>query len=149
VKGALVGWVIFQATGYFRYYFRDYPRDAASDFNMIMENMALAINPWKNRYPAIYFPCNFSWPYLYFLFFTNYDPHLLQQDFPDREPGLFGDVSRVGKFHIACNVQEIWDSGTPGLFVVPVHEIPDAPPLAIVFGLDGQPQYKLIGRDLP
>jgi len=149
VRGVLVGWVIFQATGYFGYYFRDYSRDAARDFNMIMKNMALAINPWKDRYPVIYFPCDFSWPYLYFLFFTNYDPHLLQQDFPDREPGLFGDVSRVDKFHIVCNVQEIWGSGTPGLFIVPVHEIPDAPPLAIVSGLDGQPQYKLIGRDLP
>ncbi len=149
VRGALVGWVIFQATGYFRYYFRDYPRDAARNFNVVMKAAALALNSWKDRYPAIYFTCDSNWPYLYFLFFTRYDPHLLQQDLPERGPMLFGAVSRVGKFHNVCNTQEIWDSGAPGLFVVPIQEIPDVPPLAVVPGMDGQPRYKLIGRYSP
>lgn len=142
----VAGWILFQAFGYFRYYFQDYPRDAARNFNVVMKRAALTMNQGADEYPAIYFTCDSNWPYLYFLFFTRYDPHLLQQDLPERGAMLFGAVSRVGKFHNVCNTQEIWDSGAPGLFVVPVQEIPDVPPLAIVPDLDGQPRYKLLGR---
>lgn len=111
-----------------------------------MKETSIAMSQWAEEYAAIYFTCDSNWPYLYFLFFTRHDPRLLQQDLPERGKGLFGAVSRVGKFHNVCNTQEIWDSGAVGLFVVPVQEIPDVVPLTIIPGLDGQPRYKIVGR---
>ncbi len=146
LAGLLAGWILYQGILYFGYYFTTYPRDAARNFNVPMKEVSIAMSRWVEAYPAIYFTCDSNWPYLYFLFFTRYHPHLLQQDLPERGNGLFGAVSRVGQFHNVCNTQEIWDSGAVGLFVVPVQEIPDATPLAVTTGLDGQPRYKIVGR---
>lgn len=101
---------------------------------------------WEEENLAVYFTCQSSWAYLHLLFFTHYDPHLLQQDLPERENRLFGAVSRVGPFHITCDTQQIWNSEVPGIFAVPMHELPDVAPLAVIPNVDGTPLYKIVIR---
>jgi len=142
----IVGWVLLDGISYFNYYFTRYPLDAARVFNVGMVKAAVAMDQLDDDYEAVYFTCDSNWPYLYILFFTRYNPHLLQTDLPERGEGLFATVSRVGKYYNVCNTEELWRQGTRGLFIVPVSELPDVVPLAITPGFDGQPRYKIIGR---
>ncbi|MGB9777740.1 MAG: hypothetical protein ACPL7C_14520, partial [Anaerolineae bacterium] len=144
----ILGWGIHQGAGYFRYYFTTYPRNAAHRFDVPMKMAVLALDKWweKENLP-VYFTCQSSWAYLHFLFFTRYDPRLLQQDLPKREDRLFGPVSRVGQFHLTCDTQQIWNSGARGIFVVPIQEVPDIPPLEVIPDGEGRPLYKIVIRD--
>lgn len=143
----VAGWVLCQGAGYFGYYFSTYPKEAAQRFDVPMQQTFLVLREQQiDGEQDIYFTCQSSWPYLHFLFLTRYDPHLLQQDLPEREERLFGNVFRVGKFHVTCDTQRIWDSGTPGIFVVPAHEIPEATLLTWVPNTDGTPLFKVVIR---
>jgi 4-amino-4-deoxy-L-arabinose transferase-like glycosyltransferase len=142
----VLGWVGVNASGYFGYYFTRYPADAAYRFDVGMREVVTAMDRVDDDYETVYFTCHASWPYLHILFFTRYDPALLQADLPVRGSELFAPVSRVGKYHITCDTEELWASGQPGLFVVPVGELPDVQPLAVTTGADGQPLFKIIGR---
>lgn len=144
---SLAGWALFQGVGYFGHYFSTYPKEAAQRFDATMQQTFLVLREQQiDGEQDIYFTCQSSWPYLHFLFFTRYDPHLLQQDLPEREERLFGSVFRVGKFHVTCDTQRIWDSGAPGIFVVLAHEIPEATPLTWVPNTDGTPLFKVVIR---
>lgn len=141
-----LGWVGSDAWGYFNYYFTRYPNEAAPRFNSEMREVVVEMDRVDDEYETVYFTCYASWPYLYILFYTRYDPALLQRDPPVRGEELFAPVSRVGKYHITCTIEDLWNSGQPGLFVVRVDELPDTQPLAITPGTDGQPLFKIVGR---
>ena len=138
--------VAIPALPYFGYYFTDYPGEYGYLFNVGLKNAAVAMDKVDDEYENVYISCKAYWPYLYVLFFTRYDPHLLQTDLPVRGEELFAPVSRVGKYHNVCNTEELWAQGEEGLFIVPMDELAGAEPLVVVPGWNGQPEYKLVGR---
>ncbi len=141
----IAGWMALSIILYFRYYFTEYPSRVAPRFSPEMRNLAIAVDQLDEMYTEVYVPCDLTWPYLYLLFFTRYDPHLLQADLPVRGPDLFAPVYRLGKYHIVCNIHEIWNTGR-GLFVVPLNDFPYEQPLRIIYGPYGEPFYKILVR---
>ncbi len=112
-----------------------------------MREAVTAMDRFDDEYYEVYFDSDVNYyPYIDILFFTRYDPHLLQTDLPDRLPGLFAPVLRVGKYHTVYDTGMLWNKGLPGLFVVPADELPDVSPLAITPGPDGRPLFKIVGR---
>ncbi|MCX7683114.1 MAG: glycosyltransferase family 39 protein [Anaerolineae bacterium] len=139
-------WVAVSATLYFREYFTAYPRVVAHRLSVEMPDLAVAVSDLSDSYEHVYITCYSTWPYLYLLFFTRYDPHLLQEDLPVRGNELFAPVSRLGKYHIICDILNVWNSGEQGLFVVPLNDPPDAQPLQVICGPSGKPCYKILAR---
>lgn len=141
----VVALVAIPALSYFGYYFTAYPSEYGHRFDVEMKKVVTTMDRMDDGH-EVYFTCQSNWPYLYVLFFTRYDPHLLQTDPPVREEGLFAPVSRLGRYHFICNTEELWEQGERGLFVTPASELPDVTPLAIISRSDGEPLYKIIER---
>lgn len=142
----IAGWVTVSSGLYLRYYFAEYPDQVARRLSVEMRDLAIAIARLDNASGEVYITCYSTWPYLYLLFFTRYDPHRLQADLPVRGPELFAPVSRLGKYHFVCDIRSIWASGQRGLFVVPVSDVTDERPLQIICGPFGEPCYKILVR---
>jgi hypothetical protein len=144
VLTALV-WTGISACGYFGYYFTRYSADLPHyRFDVGIREAVTAMDRLDDEYGVVYFNCYANaFPYIDILFFTRYDPRLLQADLPDWEGG---SVRRVGKYHFICDTEAVWASGLPGLFVVPADELPDVPPLAVTTYANGQPRFKIAGR---
>lgn len=146
VLSLIVIWVAVSATLYFKLYFTEYPSKVAHRLSVEMRDLAMAVGSLSNAYDNVYITCYSTWPYLYLLFFTRYDPHLLQADLPVRGNELFAPVSRLGKYRMICDISELWGSGERGLFVVPLDHLPDEQPLTVVCGPSGKPCYKILAR---
>ncbi len=143
----LLGWVGRDAWHYYGYYFQDYAIDAYDYFDAEMPAIIDQVERFSQDYDAIYLTCLVgSFPYTQILFFTRYDPHILQTDLPERGDWLFAPVWRVGKYHIVCDIEDLWNMGLPGLYVVPGDRLPDVTPLAIIPTQPGHLGYKVIGR---
>ncbi len=145
VWALIAGWVALSITLYFRYYFTEYPSHVAPRFSPEMRDLAIAVDHLDELYTKVYITCYSTWPYLYLLFFTRYDPHLLQADLPVRDSDLFAPVYRLGKYRVVCDIREIWDIGQ-GLFVVPLNDFPYEQPLRIICGPYDKPCYKILVR---
>jgi len=142
----ILGWVAGNAFSYFRYYFTRYPTDAANRFDVATRRMADTVLHLDNGYAVVYFAtCRSSWIYLHLLFSSRYDPRRLQMDLPVRGDELFAPVTRVGKYHIICDAQTVWDQGEKGLYVVPEAELPGVTPLAVLPGPREKP-FKIVSR---
>lgn len=144
---ALSLWLGYDAWSYFGYYFGDYAVDAYRHFDGEMGAIMTQVAPLAGEYDAIYLTCRAGdFPYTQILFYSRYDPPLLQADLPERGEGLFAPVWRVGKYNITCDTTDLWNQGLPGLYVVPEDELPDVAPLALIPTQPGQRSYKLIAR---
>lgn len=142
----VLGWVGLNSWTYFHYYFTQYSSDVPQRFDVEMSQLVSALDKVDDAYSTVYVTCHASWPYLHILFYTQYDPHVLQKDLPVREPTLFAPVTRLGKYHIVCDTAARWAAGETGLFVVPYSELPEVAPITVTTGFDGQPLYKIAGR---
>jgi 4-amino-4-deoxy-L-arabinose transferase-like glycosyltransferase len=145
---ALVGvvWVGANAIRYYEYYFTQFPRDLPDHlYDVGIAEAIVEMDRWDDGYGAVYFNCFANaFPYIDVLFYTRYDPHLLQADLPVWEEGA--SVRRVGKYHFVCDTEAMWSSGLPGLYVVPGDELPDVDSLAITTYASGAPRFKVVGR---
>ncbi|MBN2006720.1 MAG: phospholipid carrier-dependent glycosyltransferase [Anaerolineae bacterium] len=140
-------WLGYAAWSYFGYYFGDYAADAYRHFDGEMGAIMAQVAPLAGEYDAVYLTCHAGdFPYTQILFYTRYDPRLLQADLPERGEGLFAPVWRVGKYNITCDTADLWNQGLPGLYVVPEEELPDVPPLALIPVQPGRRGYKLVAR---
>ncbi|MEJ5310461.1 MAG: glycosyltransferase family 39 protein [Anaerolineae bacterium] len=144
---ALSLWVGYDAGQFFVYYFGDYATDAYYHFDGQMQAIMTQVAPVAAEYDTIYLTCLANdFPYTQILFYTRYDPNLLQSDLPDRGDWLFAPVWRVGKYNIVCDTTDLWNQELPGLYIVPEDELPEVTPLALIPTLPGQSGYKLIAR---
>jgi len=144
---ALSLWVGYDAGQFFVYYFGDYATDAYYHFDGQMQAIMTHVAPLADNYNTIYLTCLANdFPYTQILFYTRYDPNLLQSDLPDRGDWLFAPVWRVGKYNIVCDITELWNQGLPGLYIVPEDELPEVTPLTLIPTLPNQGRYKLIAR---
>jgi 4-amino-4-deoxy-L-arabinose transferase-like glycosyltransferase len=134
-----------QAIPYLNYYFTQYPREVALRFDDGMRQAVEAMDAWDDDYDTVVFTDQASWPYLHILFFTAYDPHLLQQDLPVRSKELFAPVTRVGKYHVG-DVERLYRELDHGLFVMPAWMLPGVEPLAVTDRSDGTPAFKIVGK---
>lgn len=134
-----------QAAPYFHHYFTAYPGTVLARFDDGMPQAVRAMDALDDDYETVVFTHHASWPYLHILFFTRYDPHLLQTDLPVREPMLFAPVTRVGKYHIG-DVQAAYEQLPHGLFVMPAWMLPGVEPLAVTTYSTGEPAFKLVGK---
>jgi len=140
-------WVGYDAGEFLAYYFGDYATDAYFHFDGQMQAIMTQVAPLADDYDTIYLTCLANdFPYTQILFYTRYDPHLLQTDLPDRGDWLFAPVWRVGKYNIVCDTTELWNLGLPGLYIVPEDGLPEVTPLKLIPTLPGQSRYKLIAR---
>ncbi len=148
ITSVILAWVGVNAVDYFAYYFTRYPADVSRSFNVGIREAVTAMDALDDEYDAVYFNTDASTYLIYIdiLFFTRYDPHLLQSDLPQQEKGLFAPVLRVGKYHTIPDAEDIWNKGLPGLFVVPADAIPEVPPLKVITDTNGSPMFKIIGR---
>ncbi len=101
---------------------------------------------WEEENLAVYFTCQSSWAYLHLLFFTHYDPHLLQQDLPERENRLFGCRIPSGPFPYHLRHAANLELRSSGDICCPDDELPDVAPLAVIPNVDGTPLYKIVIR---
>ncbi|OQY19526.1 MAG: hypothetical protein B6I35_11565 [Anaerolineaceae bacterium 4572_32.2] len=134
-----------QAVPYLRYYFTGYPAKVALRFDDGMPQAAQAMDVYDDDYDFVGFTDQASWPYLHILFFTRYDPRLLQLDLPARGPEMFAPVTRVGKYHIG-DVERMYHEMEHGLFVMPEWMLPGVEPLAITCRSNGAPAFKIVGK---
>lgn len=143
---ASVAWVGANAIGYYEYYFTQFPRDLPDHlYDVGIAEAIVEMDRLDDGYGAVYFNCFANaFPYIDVLFYTRYDPHLLQADLPVWEEGL--SVRRVGKYYFVCDTEAMWSSGLPGLYIVPDDELPDVPPLAMTTYAGGSPRFRIVGR---
>ncbi len=134
-----------QAAPYLHRYFTAYSGSVLARFDDGMPQAVRAMDAFDDDYEIVVFTDQASWPYLHILFFTRYDPHLLQTDLPVREPTLFAPVTRVGKYHIG-DVQAAYEQMAHGLFVMPAWMLPGVEPLAVTTYSTGEPAFKIVGK---
>jgi 4-amino-4-deoxy-L-arabinose transferase-like glycosyltransferase len=134
-----------QAVPYLNYYFTRYPGEVALRFDDGMRQAVEAMDLWDDEYDTVIFTDQASWPYLHILFFTAYDPHLLQRDLPVRSEELFAPVTRVGKYHIG-DVERLYRELDHGLFVMPEWMLSGVEPLAVTHRSDGTAAFKIVGK---
>ncbi|MFP4394536.1 MAG: ArnT family glycosyltransferase [Anaerolineales bacterium] len=134
-----------QAAPYLHHYFTAYPGAVLARFDDGMPQAVRAMDALDDAYETVVFTDMASWPYLHILFFTRYDPRLLQTDLPAREPALFAPVTRVGKYHIG-DVQAAYERLDHGLFVMPAWMLPGVEPLAVTTYSTGEPAFKIVGK---
>ncbi len=148
-RAALVGLIalatLAQAGPYLHHYFTAYPGTVLARFDDGMPQAVRALDALDDDYETVVFTDMASWPYLHILFFTRYDPHLLQRDLPVREPVIFAPVTRVGKYHIG-DVQAAYEQLEHGLFVMPAWMLPGVEPLAVTTFSTGEPAFKIVGK---
>lgn len=141
----LVMGIVTQAIPYLEYYFTRYPAEVALRFDDGMRQVVEEMDKWDDGYDFVGFTDQASWPYLYILFFTRYDPHLLQADLPVRDPELFAPVTRVGKYHIG-DVERMYREIGHGLFVMPEWMLPGVQPLAVTYRSNGTAAFKIVEK---
>jgi 4-amino-4-deoxy-L-arabinose transferase-like glycosyltransferase len=143
---ATAAWVGANAIGYYDYYFTQFPGDLPDHlYDVGIAEAIVEMDGLDDDYGAVYFNCFANaFPYIDVLFYTRYDPHLLQVDLPVWEDD--SSVRRVGKYYFVCDTEAMWSSGLPGLYVVPGDELPDVDPLAITTYASGAPRFRIVGR---
>lgn len=134
-----------QAGPYLHRYFTAYPGTVLARFDDGMPQAVRALDALDDGYETVVFTDMASWPYLHILFFTRYDPRLLQTNLPAREAALFAPVTRVGKYHIG-DVQAAYEQLDHGLFVMPAWMLPGVEPLAVTTFSTGEPAFKIVGK---
>lgn len=134
-----------QAGPYLHRYFTVYPGAVLARFDDGMPQAVRTLDALDDDYDTVVFTDMASWPYLHILFFTRYDPRLLQTDLPVREAALFAPVTRVGKYHIG-DVQAAYEQLGHGLFVMPAWMLPGVEPLAVTTYSTGEPAFKIVEK---
>jgi len=137
--------LVVQALPYLQSYFTEYPYTVLARFDDGMRQAVEALDQWDEGYAIVVFTDQASWPYLHILFFTRYDPHLLQSDLPVRGDELFAPVTRVGKYHIG-DVERMYRELEHGLFVMPEWMLLGVEPLAVSYRSDGTTAFKIVGK---
>jgi len=139
----LIVGIAVQAIPYLVYYFTRYPSDVALRFDDGVRQAVQEMDKWDDLFDFVGFTDQASWPYLHILFFTRYDPHLLQTDLPVRGPELFAPVTRVGKYRIG-DVERMYHEREHGLFIMPIWMLPGVEPLAVTYRSNGEPAFKIV-----
>jgi hypothetical protein len=137
--------LLVQAVPYLYHYFVEYPNTVRARFDDGMREAVEAMDALDGHYDTVIFTRQASWPYLHILFFTQYDPHKLQDDLPVRESKLFAPVTRVGKYRIG-DVKAAYQELDHGLFVMPAWMLPDVDPLVITTYHNGSPAFKIVTK---
>ncbi len=149
---AFVAGLTVEMAGFYTYYFREYPREAAATFHAGMDELVSTIETYVDDYDVIYFtPFTNDLPYIHVLFFSRYDPAVLQNDLPVTDPTAPDRVVRLGKFMFVDQSVELWQHGMPGLYVVPQGAV-DAQGAdldRIVPRPAGLPSFEVLGRSAP
>ncbi len=76
---------------YLHLYHSHYPKEKAIDWSAGTKEMIQYVASVENNYGRIYVTKSYSIPYIYFLFYTKYDPKIYQQE--------NGDNSHFGKYY--------------------------------------------------
>ncbi len=127
-------------------YVTTYPRQVAGRFNDGMEQIVNQVQTLENGYPVVVFSDYFSWPYIYVLFFTRYDPAALHTDPFVQGKELFAPVTRVGKYHIQ-DVEQAYAELEHGLFISPAWKLVDSPTITIVRRpADHKPIFRILAK---
>jgi len=127
-------------------YATTYPRQVAGRFNDGMEQIVKQVQVLESNYPIVVFSDYFSWPYIYVLFFTRYDPAALHADPFEQGDELFAPVTRMGKYHVR-DIEQAYEEFEHGLFISPAWKLVDAPTLMIVHRpADGKPIFRLVAK---
>lgn len=137
-----------QGIPYYQSYFTDYNDVSAAAFHDGVEELVHAVDALDDAYHAIYYTTyGNDLPYIHFLFFSQYDPHRLLETplvtdsiYPDR-------VTRMGKYLFTDRVLDVYESGLPGLYILPGSDVPEVPGREVVVGQERKLRYKLVGRD--
>ncbi|NLE44466.1 MAG: hypothetical protein GX620_07070 [Chloroflexi bacterium] len=137
--------LLVQGTPYMTHYFTDYPREVALRFDDGMRQVVETMDAFDDAHDVVVFTEQASWPYLHILFFTQYDPGLLQTDLPVRGSELFAPVTRVGKYVIG-DVERMYGELNHGLFVMPEWMLPGVEPLAVTYRSNGTSAYKIVEK---
>jgi hypothetical protein len=140
--------VLRQGLSYYGYYFTQYAADSSSQFYAGVDKLVNAVNAVEENYQAVYYTTfGNDLPYIHFLFYSQYDPLQLLENPLVTDPALPDRVIRMGKYTFTEQVEELYLSGLPGLYILPKSALPDVAGLDIVPGIEGQPHYKLVGRE--
>ncbi len=140
--------VIGQGWGHYSYYFTGYAVDSAAQFYAGVDVLVNEVDAVDDAYYAVYYTTYTNdHPYIHFLFFSQYDPVQLQENALETDPARPDRVIRMGKYTFTENVKDVYMSGLPGLYVMPAFELPDVAGLDVIPGPDGNPLYKIVGRD--
>jgi 4-amino-4-deoxy-L-arabinose transferase-like glycosyltransferase len=112
------------ATWYCSKYFFDYAPKVAHRFDDGMQAVIEKMAAMDNDLPSVVFSNSVSWPYIYVLFFTQYDPVQLHKDPPIRTEALFAPVTRMGKYTMVDDLEQAYADTDHGLFIGPPHALP-------------------------
>jgi hypothetical protein len=132
------GWFLDQ-------YFTNYAPQVSGRFEDGMQQVIETMQAVEADYPEVVFSDRISWPYVYVLFFTRYDPWQLQANPPERSTELFAPVTRMGKYRVSANIDQTYLEVAHGLFIVSLDQLPEAQTLAIIQRpSNGEPFCKLV-----
>lgn len=147
VFGISIG-IFVQGWRYYSYYFTGYAMDSALAFNAGVDVLVNAVDAVDDAYHAVYYTTyENDHPYIHFLFFSRYDPVQLQETALETDPLYPDRVIRMGKYTFTEKVKELYLSGLPGLYIMPAFDLPGVAGLGVIPGPDGNPRYKIVGRD--
>lgn len=84
---------------YFHLYYVHYPKEKAVDWSVGVKEMISYVESHKENYSRIYITNNYAIPYIYFLFYTKYDP---KQYIAEN-----GNSNHFGKYYFYNHLEEI------------------------------------------
>jgi hypothetical protein len=139
--------LVVQSTWFLFKYYTAYPTLVAGRFGDGTKEMINIMDRYDDHYSTVYITDRMGWSYIYVAFFTKYDPKKFISDPPVRSNELFAPVTRLGKFHVVSDIEQVYHSTDEGLFIGKQNSFPDVTPLAVVHRpTDGRPRYKIVSK---
>jgi 4-amino-4-deoxy-L-arabinose transferase-like glycosyltransferase len=136
------------AAWYLHQYFFEYAAQVAPRFDDGMQTVIETMDRLDDdSVPLVVFSSRVSWPYIYVLFFTRYDPVQLHADLPVRSTALFAPVTKMGKYIVVDDLEEAYAMVEHGLFIGPLDSLPNVPETAIIRRpANGEPFCKIVSK---
>jgi 4-amino-4-deoxy-L-arabinose transferase-like glycosyltransferase len=113
-------------------YFTGYAPQVAHRFDDGMQAVIETMVALDDAAPVVIFSNRISWPYIYVLFFTRYDPAQLHRDPPLRTGELFAPVTKMGKYVVVGDLEQAYHEAERGLFIGPLDSLQGIPEAALI-----------------
>lgn len=120
----LISIAVYNVVTYLHLYYKHYPKQKAADWQDGYSQMVQFVDKIKDQYSVIAMTNYYGRPYIFVLFWSQYDPHLYQTQSKDK--------NKFDKFEF---FGESWEKKTQGkaLLVRPAWQIPNPAPHYIKF----------------
>ncbi|MEK7129536.1 MAG: glycosyltransferase family 39 protein [Patescibacteria group bacterium] len=151
-KPAMYAWMVLGvltvgSSGYFaKQYFEVFPRTQSNSFQYALTKAIPVALDRESQYERVVFSNsnNLYQSYMFFLFYSRYDPELYQKE-GGTYSGGFAETHKIGKFEFRPISWEKEQKNGKTLYVGNVTDFPNTAPDVVISHLDGTPAVAIVG----